>query len=104
VLQVPALWVSSIAEALQRPTWDLYLGRKHCAPTEFIYQGTFAEAEEAKGVAQALANTKQLVADYQVQDGEHEGEILTLMDVPVQFGEQKRYRDRRVTVIAAEST
>jgi len=41
--------------------------------------------------------------DYWVQDGEQEGEVLALMDVPVQFGEQKRYRDRRVTVIAAES-
>ena len=103
LLQVPAAWAASIAEALQRPAWDLYLGRKHCAPTEFIYHGTFVEAKEAKEEAQALADTKQLVMDYRVQDGEHEGEVLTLMDVPVQFGEQKRYRDRRVTVIAAES-
>ena len=33
-----------------------------------------------------------------VLQGEHEGEVLSLNDVPLQFGEHKLYRDRRVTV------
>ena len=34
--------------------------------------------------------------------GEHEGEVFTLNDVPVQFGANKLYRDRRVTVMTLE--
>ena len=33
-----------------------------------------------------------------IYKGEHDGEVLTLNDVPLQFGEYKKYRDRRVTV------
>lgn len=101
LLQVPSKRAVDIAEALQAPVWDLYLGRKHCTPTEFLYQGRFDTVEVAEATSRALAEAKQLVEDYRVRDGQHDGEILTLMDVPVQFGEQKRYRDRRVTVIAA---
>lgn len=100
LLQVPSSRASTIAGALQRPAWDLYLGRKHCAPTEFIYQGSFAGVDAAALAAASLAESKQLVEDFRVLDGEHEGEVLTLMDVPTQFGEHKRYRDRRVTVLS----
>lgn len=99
LLQVPEERAPAIAEALQSPVWDLYLGRKHCVPTDFVYRGTFPDSHAAEAEARALADTKQLVEDFQVLDGEHEGEVLTLMDVPVLFGEQKRYRDRRVTVV-----
>ncbi|WP_276678054.1 hypothetical protein [Nitrosomonas europaea] len=37
-----------------------------------------------------------------VLQGEHEGDVLTLNDVPVQFGTRKQYRDRRVTVQHSE--
>ncbi len=39
VLEIPSEQSSALAEALQNPVWDLYLGRKTCAPTELIYQG-----------------------------------------------------------------
>ena len=101
LLQAPAGRIPSIVDALQNPAWDLYLGRKHCVPTEFIYHGTYPQIEAAETAVRALAEAKQMMEDFRVLDGEHEGERLTLMDVPVQFGERKRYRDRRVTVIAA---
>ncbi len=100
LLQVPEDRATCIVEALQNPVWDVYLGRKHCAPTEFIFRGIFADDDTANSEAQALAISKQRLEDFRVLDGEHEGEVLTLMDVPIQFGEQKRYRDRRVTVVA----
>ncbi|MDO6750195.1 type I-E CRISPR-associated protein Cas5/CasD, partial [Gilvimarinus sp. 1_MG-2023] len=34
VLEVPENQAQALAEALQNPVWDLYLGRKTCAPTE----------------------------------------------------------------------
>jgi CRISPR system Cascade subunit CasD len=100
VMQVPAERADAIVEALQTPVWDLYLGRKHCAPTDFIFRGCFPDAETAEAHAHLLAAEKQRLPDYRVVDGEGEGEVLTLLDVPVQFGEHKRYRDRRVTVVS----
>lgn len=97
-LQVPDHQAQTIAERLQNPVWDLYLGRKCCVPTELIYQGVFPVAGEALAVGDRLAKEKGRVFGFRVLQGEHEGEVLTLNDVPVQFGDEKRYRDRRVTV------
>jgi CRISPR system Cascade subunit CasD len=99
-LQVPADLAEEIGQALVAPVWDLYLGRKHCAPTEFIYQGKYTTAEEAIDHARELSRAKQRAYSFRVLEGEYEGEVLTLNDVPLQFGTDKRYRDRRVTVQA----
>lgn len=98
VLQAPAELVDEAVNALRSPVWDLYLGRKNCVPSEFICQGCFADAEQALQAAQALANDKRRSFSLRVLQGEHPGEVLTLNDVPLQFGEHKKYRDRRVTV------
>lgn len=101
LLQVPASRTDTIAEALQNPVWDVFLGRKNCVPTDFIYRGLYADEASALQQALAIAQDKGLLEDFRVCDGEHEGEVLTLMDVPIQFGERKRYQDRRVTVITS---
>jgi CRISPR system Cascade subunit CasD len=98
VLQAPATLVDEVSRALQSPVWDLYLGRKNCVPTEFIYQGQFAAMVQALEAAQQLAAQKNRAFSLRVLQGEHEGEVLTLNDVPLQFGQHKQYRDRRVTV------
>ena len=55
---------------------------------------------EADAHALGIAEAKNLLLDFRVLEGEHEGdEVLTLTDVPLQFGERKAYRDRRVTVV-----
>ena len=41
LMEVPEESVDLFAAALQNPAYDLYLGRKNCIPTDFIYQGTF---------------------------------------------------------------
>ena len=91
-----------ISEALQNPVWDLYLGRKNCVPTDFIYRGTFESEEEAKQRAFDIAAEKNLVEDFRVLDAissaDNFNEVMTLNDIPVQFGMDKRYRDRRVGV------
>lgn len=101
-LQAPAGLAEDVAEALRNPAWDLYLGRKNCVPSEFIGQGVFADADQALTAARALAVEKQRGFALRVLQGEHEGEVLTLNDVPVQFGTRKQYRDRRVTVQHSE--
>lgn len=101
VLQGPQVELIALEAALQNPVWDLYLGRKNCVPTEFITQGVYADTEQAMDKAAQLAESKRRLPVFTVLQGEHDGEVLTLNDVPVQFGEHKLYRDRRVTVLPA---
>lgn len=100
-LQAPAPLAASAVAALQAPVWDLYLGRKNCVPTEFIFQGVYDDGAAALAAGQQLAASKQRALAMRVLQGEDDGEVLTLNDVPLQFGEHKKYRDRRVTVQAA---
>lgn len=97
-LQAPAALLDEVVNALQAPVWDIYLGRKNCVPSEFVYQGHFADAEQVLKAGQALAKEKKRAFALRVLQGEHPGEVLILNDVPLQFGEHKKYRDRRVTV------
>lgn len=100
LLQIPANLLTEVAQALQNPVWDLSLGRKTCVPSEFIFQGQFTNRDAALAAALNLAEQKQRVRDFRVIQGVTEGgERLTLNDIPLQFGQHKRYRDRQVTLI-----
>lgn len=99
-IEIPPTRAESIMAALQNPAYDLYLGRKTCVPTDLIYRGAYATAEDALRAAAAIAAEKGVHEDFRVLDGEQEGETFTLNDVPIQFGEIKKYRDRRVTVVS----
>ena len=100
-LEVPSGKVQDISDALQSPVYDVYLGRKSCKPTDIIFRGVFATLEKAEERALCIANEpeKNMVLKFKVIDGEHDGETMTLNDVPIRFGPIKKYRDRQVTVI-----
>ncbi len=95
-----------IAEALLNPVWDLYLGRKSCAPTDKIYRGTFDDANQAKSCLDEIAKRKEFVKIAEILDGNfpEKGDVLTLNDVPVRFGDKKEYRQRLVTVVPIEES
>ncbi len=98
-VQVPASMVDEVSQALDTPVWDLFLGRKSCVPTEFINQGVFGAVDQALQKGESLAAEKSRAFSFRVLQGEHEGgEVVTLNDVPLQFGEHKKYRDRQVTI------
>lgn len=97
-LEAPANLLQDTITALQNPVWDPYLGRKNCVPTEFIYQGAFDNADDALRAGQELARVKHRALAMRVLQGEHVGEVFSVNDVPLQFGADKRYRDRRITV------
>ncbi len=101
VLEVPSEKGEIFSIALQNPVYDLYLGRKNCVPTDFIFRGVFDQENDAMDQARSLASEKKLLEDFRVLDGELEGETFSINDVPVQFGEKKKYRDRMVTLILA---
>ena len=100
VLEIPADMEKEISAAFDDPVFDVYFGRKNCIPAEKIFQGTYADSVEAWVKAGEIMKRKELLEDFRVLDGEHEGDVMTLNDVPVQFGETKKYRDRRVTVVS----
>lgn len=97
-LEAPADLADAAVAALQAPTWDLYLGRKNCVPTDFIYRGMYGNVDEALTAASALAEGKNRALAFRVLQGECDGEVFSLNDVPIAFGSRKLYRDRRVTV------
>lgn len=114
LLEVPADMSNEIVDALKNPVYPIYLGRKCCVPTDFIYQGCFDSIDEAeiaafekakmkatiRNEAEKKMNKWRLAEDFRVVDGEKEdGDSFTLNDVPIQFGTKKKYRDRRVTKI-----
>lgn len=102
-MEVPIARVDAIASALQSPAWSIYLGRKNCTPTDFVFRGKFDTEAQALESANSIAMQKGRSEDFRVVQGllsEGEAdEVFTLNDVPVQFGEDKRYRDRQVSLV-----
>lgn len=101
ILQVPQDEKDKIEHYLQYPVWDLYLGRKNCAPTEKIYNGYFENCEDAKNVSLAMANKKSLKMHLEVLQGEYDDmddcRQMILNDVPISFGNRKEYKDRKIS-------
>jgi CRISPR system Cascade subunit CasD len=103
IAEVPSKRADTLAAALQDPVYDIYLGRKNCVPTDFVFRGIFDNKDGAFAEAQKIASGKDLLEDFRVVPGEDEtGESFTINDVPIQFGQVKKYRDRRVTLIQHE--
>ena len=103
-LEVPDELSAQIAIALMAPVWPLCLGRKSCAPTEVIFQGVFDAMEAAQESAYAFAEQKNRGEVFQVVQGVVEAEkqvleVLNICDLPLAFGERKRYSTRLVTMI-----
>jgi len=101
IVEIPADLTARFSEALHNPVFDIYLGRKNCAPTDFIFRGVFDDENEAVLSATGIAVGKKLIENFTVVDGrdENKGAVLNLNDVPLQFGPDKVYRDRFVTII-----
>jgi CRISPR system Cascade subunit CasD len=99
ILEVPAKRAEVFAQALQNPVYDIYLGRKTCVPADLVFRAVFDSREAALAEAGTIAGKKELVEDFQVVPGKKPGrDSFTINDVPLQFGQLKKYRDRMVTV------
>ena len=99
-LQIPTELADNIAQALQNPHWSIYLGRKNCIPTELVFQGKFNDLSTLNEQAFSISQQKNLFEDFRVVHGEVDGdEHFILNDIPVNFGINKKYRDRQVTLI-----
>lgn len=99
ILEVPTAESERLSQALINPVWDLFLGRKNCAPSDFIFRGVFQTEEDAHSEASRIAVEKSLKEKFKVLDGQCEGnESIVLNDVPVAFGHNKKYKQRYATI------
>ena len=104
VIEADEEMAQQIESAIQEPVWDISLGRKSCPPSDIVYRGVFDDSESACTFADGIAQEKNRQRKFVVYDEErNDGDQLTLTDVPVQFGIQKRYRERTVTIVTEQS-
>ncbi|MFA6784262.1 MAG: type I-E CRISPR-associated protein Cas5/CasD [Sphaerochaeta sp.] len=100
IVEVPNQLVETFSEGLMNPVFDLFLGRKNCIPTDFVFRGVFASSDEAESMAKKIADEKELVEEFRVVDGPDErGDVSVLQDVPLRFDRNKLYTGREVSVI-----
>lgn len=99
VMEIPSELEVSIERGLTKPFFNLYLGRKCCVPTDFIFNGIYQSPELAFKQCEKIANRKDLLMDFKVLDGVYEGRVKVLKDVPICFGLTKKYLERQVTIV-----
>ncbi len=104
-MEIPDEYADEIGKALSDPVWPIFLGRKNCIPSEIIFQGNYKTHEECDLKARSIAAEKGRKKKFSVlqEDAPSIGDVITLNDVPVQFGQHKLYSDRVVTIVTAES-
>ncbi len=100
VYEMPKNEAEVMDKALMKPVWSICLGRRNCVPTAPVRCGIFEIEDDAINFAETLAKKKKLVSIFSVYDGIKENcdEILTIRDVPLQFGLYKKYIDRQVSI------
>ena len=97
LLGFPDDLADKFAAALANPVYDLYLGRKCCAPTALIFQGKFASEAGAMQKIRVLAELDELTPVMRIREiNSQQPDSILLNDVPVAFGPHKVYRDRWV--------
>lgn len=102
LLGFPDDLAEKFSASLQAPVFDLYLGRKCCVPTDFIFRGCFASQAEAEAEMLKIAETKGLVPGrccVPAAPEEMVYDAFFISDVPLEFGDQKRYTDRCVKIV-----
>jgi len=94
--------VEDISDALNAPVFEICLGRKSCIPTDFINRGIFNTFEEALEQANSIKNAKNLIEQFRIIEEEGKGEEFVIEDVPIQFGQFKKYKNRIVSLVDYE--
>lgn len=104
IWELPPMLANKVADSLVDPVYFLSLGRKNSVPSEWIYQGIFKTFDEALSNAQLIAKNKHRNCFQKIIEGNYpeQGEVVTLHDIALQFGQLKKYSDRLVTIIDQE--
>lgn len=91
---------SEIATALERPYWQIYLGRKAYTPSSHVLLGTYPDEGTALSAIKETAKSKDLTLRFKVTDGQDDeaDDCILLNDVPLKFGIHKEYASRYVSI------
>lgn len=103
VIGLPDDLAEKFAAALQKPVFDLFLGRKCCVPSDIIFRGIYDTQQLALAKAASIAEQKKL--KYRCHLAEVSPETpgaFAIYDVPIRFGVHKVYRDRTVCVFSSD--
>ena len=102
ILEIPEDFREEFVSGIQCPKWDIYLGRKSCVPTRPVFQGIFRSYEEALQTLDASLATddseKRFIVTEVSETTSEDPEGMLLYDVPVEFGEHKKYSGRYVKI------
>lgn len=91
-----------ILDAFSNPVWALYLGRKSCNPSTPVFCGIFDSVDDAESALKIrLEERPDLKIGKKIIDGDfpEKGNVITLSDVPSEFGKEKKYKSRYVTIV-----
>lgn len=103
LVRVPSAWKEPLAQGLTQPVWDIYLGRKTCAPSKPVFGGFFGDETTAKAfLEEELKHRSEengsswvlLESQEETTTSDPLGERM--FDVPISFGKAKKYSTRRV--------
>ena len=99
VLEIPDYLADCIEESLKNPIWPIFLGRRTCIPSAPVFCGVYDSQEEAESAR--LERSDGYIENFKVIEGNFpdDGDVMILNDVPVLFGEHKKYESRYVTKI-----
>lgn len=108
LLEIPVEWMQRIEEGLKNPVWDIYLGRKNCIPSSNVFDGFYANSDDAeKAIRNKLLeeriekNSPELALLAMQRDAQLGDESTRILqDIPIAFGPRKQYRVRRVCEIS----
>lgn len=102
ILEIPEDFREEFVSGMRSPKWDIYLGRKSCVPTRPVFQGIFRSYEEALQTLDASLATdyseKRSIVTEVSETTSEDPEGMLLYDVPVEFGEHKKYSGRYVKI------
>lgn len=99
LVTIPADWEDEIVGGLRTPVGIPYLGRKCCAPSAPIFVGIEDDEEKARSLLFAVAASEGKTPAYEVRETNRcEPGSEVVCDVPVEFGPNRKWRPRSVTV------
>lgn len=99
LIEIPNAFVDEFSQALIKPVYDVFLGRKGCIPTDFVFRSVVDTADEGLVLLEQLSQEKKLEIILNVAQGAVENaEVLSLNDQPVKFGLFKEYKLRTVSI------
>ena len=98
--EIPDCWTDEVANAFLEPCWDIYLGRKSCAPSLPVFGGIFENEDEAmeflhKEMQEVYGPDALVLYSWEESSVDVLGAEV-IRDVPVAFGRNKQYSERAV--------